>query len=1108
MSEKYSVAILFILLIALSLNLTTVLAQLTIRPDTLPNAVIGQFYSIQLYTEPKRTVDNWEISSGSLPPGLTLSKQDAYNAVISGTPSSIGTYQFTVKARITVLGQPQPIYIYKDYTINVEGLAISPDSLPEATENSSYGATIQVTGGTPPYSWGVTGLSTERTNLTWQVIGCCPVGRTDRISIYGKPLIGSHGEYSVEVRVRDNKGLTASKTYTLRIKEVPWTYSVTVRRLTDEGEESRAVVYLDDIVLGRARGIEKSLFEVTVRCTSGVGSRTFSVAPCFVTAEGGTSIDIPGVTLSPESRFCTGVVNSSKDLVCRIVVVIDMGYPYLSEERDFMLRITTDCEDPTPAGPAGRDVRIVTVSFKGISPDITVSAIPVQVLIDDSIPLVEGKSTIFKIDVEARCSRTPKTRGMYVNVSLALPVLEWDLELYDGTDGTFSFVKDKFVYLTFDGSSRAHATLYLPEVHSIVGTGWLTGDPVVGRDFSGRYLTASFPKSTPRPRYVSAYPRGYPREGGTVSYIVRVETMIGTSAFQWVATVVRTTTTKPLRIMFAACGYPFAVTESVDFDTYVREYGASHGIRSYSELYARYLIPTAREMIEYLQAIFPTSENGIHYQILIGVDDIFWPCRESDLWDPSYCRLSATAYKPDCVRCFLTEILWNVADGCECDLLVDLLIPGCYAPMLHGSRYNVDDPGDAFSPGFIAFICPRYWGTCYECLLPREEYSSKVTIDFAKKAYHALTNGFGIVSAQEGYWVNKGMPIERENYWGGGNYEWITPDGYRALIDFFVTRRSTDPMAMRISGIIYPNETGGLETGRLKPIKMRNATWVASPGVPGNYSIVLLDSKDIELSRFGINPISLGGIHVFRLYVPFSENIRAVELRDSENRILDKIIASANKPQVKVLTPKPGEIVSSLKSNFTISWEGSDADGDKLYYTVLISPDGGESWQPVSPYFDIIKSSVKPDPRFYNASENYMIKVIVSDGFHSGENVSGVFTIGPYVQLKVESPYGDTKGSGWYMVNETATFTVAPTQVEMEGFLGLLGGYYEFAGWSGDSSSTSPSSTIMMNNDKTVIAVFKPNYTMPILCLAIVVVITLLVLTIILRRKQRLPPPP
>jgi hypothetical protein len=36
-------------------------------------------------------------------------------------------------------------------------------------------------------------------------------------------------------------------------------------------------VYLDEIVLGRARGTEQSLFEVTVRRTSGVGNRTFRI---------------------------------------------------------------------------------------------------------------------------------------------------------------------------------------------------------------------------------------------------------------------------------------------------------------------------------------------------------------------------------------------------------------------------------------------------------------------------------------------------------------------------------------------------------------------------------------------------------------------------------------------------------------------------------------------------------------------------------------------------------------------------------------------------------------------------------------------------------------
>ncbi len=148
-----------------------------------------------------------------------------------------------------------------------------------------------------------------------------------------------------------------------------------------------------------------------------------------------------------------------------------------------------------------------------------------------------------------------------------------------------------------------------------------------------------------------------------------------------------------------------------------------------------------------------------------------------------------------------------------------------------------------------------------------------------------------------------------------------------------------------------------------------------------------------------------------------------------------------------------------------------------MYYTVLISLDGGSGWLPID--IDLTTNSIVTDPRPYDSSENYVIKVIVSDGFYSAENVSRPFTIGPYVQLKVDSPYGETRGSGWYLVNESVVFSVTLTQVKMDGLLGLLGGYYEFTGWSRDSTSTSPSSTILMDGDKTVIAVFKPNYTMP-----------------------------
>ena len=780
-------------------------------------------------------------------------------------------------------------------------------------------------------------------------------------------------------------------------------------------------------------------------------------------------MDIPGVTLSPP---CEGRVGD-RDLVCTIAIQIGTRYPYLSEERDFRLRITTEPEEIEPSGPEGNDVRIVTVSFKGLRVDVRVSAIPVQVLMD-SVPLVGGKSTIFKINVQAICDRTPKVPVQF-DIRLSLPFSEWDWELPDDHDATSGWVEttviipqsmfSRTIVVEDHMASRyvGETDIYLPGVHSYTGTGVLTGDP-----FIGSYYTASYPSSTPRPNYcIFGYPPSYTgerRESGTVIYSVIAD--IGdrvreideyNNIFSSTKRVVRT---RPIRILF----YPWAENATERTSALDTDLGGHWS--SESAFRTGVLFPKAKEQVEFLQAIYPTAEGAIRWNI---VPTIRIRARES-AWS------------------FLYDRLARMADDAGYDFAIAFRVVG-----VGGCTWSSSRPKAAYVDVYSCVSCLSH--EMYHVLgpMPYDDYSCPEAHQYP-----------------EGYWVNNGEYIAPGRCYimsaCGGAPWWIQPEMYRRLMFGWFNPSGGDPMAIRVSGVIYLNGTG-----RLDPFRVRNASRVESPGLSGNYSIVLLDSNGVELSRFGINASFWGEMYTdrysFMFYVPFSENIRIVELRDSENRVLDRRVASANKPQVKVLIPKAGEIVSSLRSNFTISWEGRDADGDTLYYTVLISPDGGESWLPID--IDLTVDSITWDPSPYDSSENYAVKVIVSDGFYSSENISGVFTIGPYVQLKVELPYGDTKGSGWYLVNETATFTVAPTQVKMEGFLGILGGYYEFAGWSGGSSSTSPSSTILMDSDKTVVAVFKPNYTMPIVCLAIVVVIILLVLTIILRRRmQRLPPPP
>ena len=72
-------------------------------------------------------------------------------------------------------------------------------------------------------------------------------------------------------------------------------------------------------------------------------------------------------------------------------------------------------------------------------------------------------------------------------------------------------------------------------------------------------------------------------------------------------------------------------------------------------------------------------------------------------------------------------------------------------------------------------------------------------------------------------------------------------------------------------------------------------------------------------------------------------------------------------------------------------------------------------------------------------------------------------------ELIVKAEFGDPQGSGWHDEGSLATFSVT-TPV---GF----GIQHIFERWTGDSSSTSPKSTVLMNSPKTVTAVWRADYT-------------------------------
>ncbi len=318
---------------------------LTVSTTSLSNGEVGSAYSQTLAATGGTSPYTWAVTAGTLPAGLSL---DTTTGVISGTPTAVGTSNFT--AQVT---DSAAVTATADLSITVNAaVSITTTSLPAGEVGSAYAQTLAASGGITPYAWSLS-------------VGALPAGLSLNAStgvISGTPT--AVGTVAFTVMVTDSVARTATMPLSIAVSD------------------NLAVA-----TVSLANGSTGVAYSQTLTASGGVAPFTWSLAvgtlPAGLSLNGATGVISGTPTATGTSDFTVMVTdNLARSAVKALAITVNSG-----------LTVETTS---LPGGTVGTAYSQTLTAVGGTSPyiwSISVGSLPAGLSLNASTGLISGTPT-------------------------------------------------------------------------------------------------------------------------------------------------------------------------------------------------------------------------------------------------------------------------------------------------------------------------------------------------------------------------------------------------------------------------------------------------------------------------------------------------------------------------------------------------------------------------------------------------------------------------------------------------------------------------------------------------------------------------------------------